>query len=142
MKRQKPRPLVVRVFPAGLAALGLACAASLTVKAEDQPPQPEPPRVVLVSPLTLSPGGGPKVLRLRGVGLAEASAVRFPDAKAAIKADVKSKGAADVPPNLDAKVVGDAQVEVEVTLPDDTPAGPLPLVVVTPQGETKAATVL
>lgn len=111
--------------------------------AQENPPPPEPPRVVLVAPLAVSPGGTvPIVLRLRGVGLAEASAVRFPEAKVAVTANVKTKGAAEIPQNLDGKVVGDSQVEVEVTLPPDAPAGPMPVVVVTPQGETAPATLL
>lgn len=93
------------------------------------------PRVVLVAPLGV-PAGSTATVKVRGVRLADATAVKFPDAKPPITATVKSKGKAELPQGMDAAQVGDTQVEVELTVPGDTPAGALTLVVVTPAGET------
>ena len=43
----------------------------------------------------------------------------------------------DVPKEIDAKKVGDTQLEVELRLPSETPIGPARFVVVTPEGETR-----
>src|SRR3954447_25830632 len=69
----------------------------------------DPPRVTAVAPLAVAPGA--KVtMRLRGTRIDTATDVRFPDAKAALKADIKSKARAAANAPFDAKVIGDAQV--------------------------------
>jgi len=62
--------------------------------------------------------------------------VKFPGAGQPVAATIKSKGKADLPPGAEAADVGDTQVEIELTVPKETPPGELPLVVVTPAGAT------
>ena len=71
---------------------------------------------------------------MRGLNLDRASEVRLREAKGTAR--VVAKGKAAVPNQQPPAAVGDTQVEVEVTLPPDTPAGTVSLVVVTPAGET------
>ena len=97
----------------------------------------DPPRVTAVAPLAVA-AGAKVTMRLRGTGIDTATEVRFPDAKASLKADIKSKAKAPANAPFDAKMIGDAQVEFELTVPADAPAGPVAVVVVTPDGETAA----
>jgi hypothetical protein len=93
------------------------------------------PRVTLIAPLGVN-AGATATARVRGLKLADATEVKFPDAKTPITVTIKSKGKADLPPGAEAADAGDTQVEVELTVPKETPAGELPLVVVTPAGQT------
>ena len=105
------------------------------VGAEDKKDEPkkDPPRVALVTPLGVS-AGATGTVKVRGTRLADATEIRFPDAKAPVTATIKSKGKADVPQGMEAAEVGDTQVEVELAVPKETPVGELSLVVVTPAG--------
>lgn len=94
------------------------------------------PRVTLVAPLAVT-AGSTVTLRVRGLELSEAKELRFPDAKVAPRAEIKAGAKVPVPERLEAKDVGDTQVEVELTLPAEAPPGELSLVVVTPSGETR-----
>ena len=100
------------------------------VRAEEQ--KPDTPRITAIAPLDVIPGQE-TTLRIRGVKLSNATEVRFPGA---LKAEIKEKKAAEIPNGLDAKDVGDTQLEVKLTIPADLPAGPLALSVVTPDGTT------
>ena len=111
-----------------LLAAALLTAAHL--HAEDK--KPDAPRITAIAPLDLIPGQE-TTLRIRGVKLSNATEVRFPGA---FKAEIKEKKAADIPNGLEAKDVGDTQLEVKLTVPADLPAGPLALSVVTPDGTT------
>ena len=94
------------------------------------------PRVILASPLAVAPGTT-TVLKLRGQGLAEASAVRSPGVDRPPTVDIKSKGKAETAQGLEAADAGDTQAEVELVVPRETQGRVLPLVVVTPAGESK-----
>jgi len=94
------------------------------------------PRVILTSPLAVSPDST-TTIKVRGLRLAEATEVRFPGATRGIKAVVKSKGKAEAVAGFEPAVVGETQVEVELAVPPDAPAGELPFVVITPAGEAK-----
>jgi Bacterial pre-peptidase C-terminal domain len=117
-----------------LACIALAGSASAQEKKDEG--KKKEPRVTLVAPFAVT-AGSTVTLKVRGLELSEAKEVRFPDAKVAPKAEVKAKAKVPVPEKLEAKDVGDTQVDVELTLPPETPAGDLALVVVTPGGETK-----
>jgi hypothetical protein len=89
-------------------------------------------------PLGLIPDATTKVT-LRGMKLDNATSLRFPQSKATAK--IITKGKAEVPDKNPDKV-GDSQVVAEMTLPSSPPSGPLTVVVVTPDGETKPHTLL
>jgi hypothetical protein len=114
----------------------------LPVAAAGEPKKPDPkdqPRVTLVLPLGAAPGKTTR-LTVRGLKLDTATEVRLPGSKATAK--IVGKGKAPVPDKEDLTRVGDTQVEVELTLPPDTPTGTVSLVAVTPAGETPSHTLL
>ena len=100
------------------------------VHAEDK--TPDLPRITAIAPFDLVPGKETS-LRIRGVKLGNATEVRLPSG---LKAEIKEKKAADIPNGLDAKDVGDTQIEARLTIPADQPVGPLAISVVTPEGTT------
>jgi Bacterial pre-peptidase C-terminal domain len=110
--------------------LAVALLAAVHLRAEDQ--KPDSPRITAIAPLDLIPGQE-TTLRIRGLKLSNATEVRFPGV---IKAEIKEKKAAEIPNGLDAKDVGDTQLEVKLIVPGDLPAGPLALSIVTPDGTT------
>ena len=91
------------------------------------------PMIVCAAPLAVVPGKEIK-LALRGAFLDEITAVRV--ASAEIKVEIASKGKTPVPPNYDAKRVGDSQAEIKFTLPPETPAGKLVLIAESANGES------
>jgi hypothetical protein len=110
-----------------------ALAATAQEKKGDGPK--DAPEVKLVSPLVIA-RGKPASVRLRGMKLAEATEVRVEGIDGA-SAKVKSKGKADLPNKVEAKEAGDTQVEVELTVPPESTAESVQLVLVTPQGASK-----
>jgi hypothetical protein len=118
-----------------LMCLGLAAAAGVCM-AQGK----EGPKVVLPVPLGVAPGK-PVRLTLRGLRLDTASEVRCqaPKAKARLLGKGKA-GGVDKPENLPR--MGDTQVEMELTLPEDYPGRTVTVSVVTPAGESPAHPVL
>lgn len=112
-----------------LCAVFLAQAVS---RAEEKPI--ETPRVLLCNPLGALPGETTK-LTARGFKLEGATEVKPSDARVQVK--LLSQGKANVPGNQNAQKVGDNQVEFELIVPADFPAGNVELTFVTPQGEAK-----
>ena len=108
----------------------VALLASVAVHGEDK--TPDLPRITAIAPFDLVPGTE-TTLRIRGVKLSNATEVRLPGG---LKAEIKEKKAADIPNGLDAKDVGDTQIEAKFAIPADQPAGPLAISVVTPEGTT------
>ena len=107
-------------------------------RSDDKKKKPEEkptPRVTVTLPLGLAAGSTAKIV-LRGIKLDQASEVQFPATDHPIRAKIFLKGKAAVPDKVDTKRVGDTQVEVEVTVPADVPAGEANFVVVTPDGKT------
>ena len=94
------------------------------------------PRVTAIAPIEIVPGVNAS-LKIRGVKLKDASEVRFLDS--AVTAEVKEKKAADVPNGLDAKDVGDTQIELALTVPADLPPGKIGIVITTPDGPATAS---
>src|SRR5947208_10064734 len=103
---------------------------------EDRKNDIKGPAIKLMTPLATVPGEKLTV-RLRGVGLAEASEVKVtgPSADGA-HVELKNKGKAEgggAADDVVKKKLGDTQVEVELTVPPGSSAGDgLALVVVTP----------
>jgi len=110
----------------------LLAAALVAGPVSAQEKKPDVPRITAVAPFDLLPGKE-TTLKIRGVKLSNATEVRLPGG---LKAEIKEKKAAEVPNGLDAKDVGDTQLEVKFTVPADAPAGPFALSVVTPEGLT------
>ncbi|MFO0863999.1 MAG: PPC domain-containing protein [Gemmataceae bacterium] len=94
----------------------------------------KPPAIKMTLPLALQPGST-ITATLRGHGLAEASEVRFPGGQATV-VKFASKGQAGVP-DKNPERVGDTQVVVELKVKDKLPTEPIPVVVVTPNGNTE-----
>jgi hypothetical protein len=106
---------------------------ALDAQDKKPPEKKDAPTVRLAIPLGVPVGKATKVV-LRGQKLDAVTEVRFPDVKVIVK--ILAKGKATVPAMQDAKLIGDTQVEVEVTLPPETPEGAVALVVVGPDGES------
>ena len=92
------------------------------------------PRVIFTIPLGAAPGKVTK-LTLRGANLEYAKEVKVVDGLGSAK--ILSKGKAAVPDKNPDKV-GDTQIEVELKLESNITGNTVSLVVVTPEGETKA----
>lgn len=129
------RPQSVHCRRRAISAVALALLTLATAAfAEDKK---DAPRVTAVAPLEIVPGVNGFV-KIRGVKLSAASEVRFPD-NPVIKAEIKEKKAAEVPNGLDAKDVGDTQIEVALTVPADLAPGKIAFVVTTPDGPVSAS---
>jgi len=103
-----------------------------------QPKKPVPkvaPRVLLALPFGVVPGKATKVT-LRGLKLDTAKEVRFEDKAAKGTIKLLSKGKADVPKQMEAALVGDTRVEIEITVPAGVADDAVALVVVTPGGDS------
>lgn len=100
----------------------------------------EPPQILVAVPLHAI-SGATNFIKLRGLRLDNATAVRLVTAHAGIQLTLKSKGKADVPKPLEAKKLGDTQVEISFALPSTTLPSSLALIVVTPDGESKPHTI-
>ena len=116
-----------------ISALFVVLAASL-LQAQDKPD--ETPRVLMCVPLGVIAGETTKVTA-RGLRLEGATEVKASDARATAK--MTSQGKTAVPQNQNVLKVGDNQVEFELIVPADFPAGNLEIIVVTPKGEAKYA---
>ena len=99
-----------------------------------QPKKPDPrnaPQVLVALPLGIAPGASGKIT-LRGLRLDNASEVRLPGGKGTLK--LVRKGKVAVPNMQKPEKVGDSEVQIDLTLPADTPEGPLAVEVVSPGG--------
>lgn len=130
------RTAAVRYAGSAFAAVTAVLCSCILLRAQEkkEPPKVQP-RVTLVSPLAVATGAT-SVVRIRGLGLADATAVRFTE-HPGVKSVIKAKGKAETPQGLEARDVGDTQVELELTLPPEVSPGVLAFVVVTPSVETK-----
>ncbi|MFM2096192.1 MAG: hypothetical protein RIS70_3316, partial [Planctomycetota bacterium] len=118
--------------------LGVCCGVMLYESAwsQEKPAAPEkPPRVAMATPLAVMPGNPVKVM-LRGWDLEQATEVRSSNPRVQVK--VLGKGKAAIPNKQDAKQVGDAQIELEVTVPADEATGETMLTVVGAKQESAA----
>ncbi len=98
------------------------------------------PTITCVTPFALTPGIT-KSLKIRGQSLADASAVKLTDATGnALSATIKSKGKSEPPKPYEAPRAGDAELQLDITLPSDAKAGDLSLTLTTHAGQTKPFT--
>ena len=118
--------------PAPLFAFALLCC--LGLPAQDKKPE-DAPRVLLSTPLGVSPGTKTKVV-LRGLRLDQATEVRVGDPTMPIA--ILSKGKVAVPQKQEVNRAGDSQIELELELPKETKPGEIALSVVGPSGTSAA----
>jgi hypothetical protein len=102
-----------------------------------EPKKPEPPAIAVVLPLGVEAGSRQK-LTLRGLNVTNATAVRLTGLTPTLTAEIKERGAAPKIDGFDSKRVGDQRLEVQLSLPANTPIGTnIALVVVSPEGDSK-----
>ncbi|MHA3771761.1 PPC domain-containing protein [Verrucomicrobiota bacterium sgz303538] len=123
-----------KTFTCLLSALVLSLYSGTAV-AEDEKKPDGPPKITAVAPLEIV-AGATTSLRVRGLLLGDATELRVADAPT-IAVEMKEKKKADVPNGLEAKKVGDTQVEAAMKVPADFPAEKLRFCVVTPKGTTE-----
>lgn len=106
---------------------------------KDKPKEP-PPQPLYALQLAADPGKTTK-LTLRGLNLETATELRLGEPKSSGK--VLGKGRkTPVSNQMTPQLVGDTEIDVEVTLPADVPGGIVPLTLVGPGGEGKPITIL
>lgn len=133
---------IQRLWATGLRRLRVCVAALWSVQglAEGQKPEakkPEPPAIAVVLPLGVEAGSRQKVT-LRGLNVTNATAVRLTGLTPTLTGEIKDRGVAAKIDGFDTKRVGDQRLEVELSLPANTPTGTnIALVVVSPDGESK-----
>ncbi len=106
---------------------------------KDKPKDP-PPQPLYALQLAVDPGKTTK-LTLRGLNLDSATEVRVGEPKSSGKVVGKGKKVT-VPNQMSAQVVGDSEIEIEVTLPKEVPGGEVPFTLIGPGGEGKSMTLL
>lgn len=116
---------------------GLAALLARPVEAADAPPLA--PRIGMSIPLAV-PRGAVSKLILRGWKLEQAVEVR--SSAPGVDCKLLGKSSAAVPNGLDAKLVGDTQVECEVTLPADFAGAEFALIVSAANGASQPYSVL
>ena len=120
-----------------------ACSCLLSVPAiraqEKKDDKPQPPAVKLVVPLAVARQAHAK-LTARGVKLDEATEIKTGHDKAHAK--LLSKGKASAVNMVEPGVVGDTQVELELTLDEGFSESRLPLTLVMPSGAASTSVVL
>ena len=133
---------IQRLWATGLRRLRVCVAALWSVQgvAEGQKPEakkPEPPAIAVVLPLGVEAGSRQK-LTLRGLNVTNATAVRLTGLTPTLTGEIKDRGVAAKIDGFDTKRVGDQRLEVELSLPANTPTGTnIALVVVSPDGESQ-----
>src|SRR4051794_6262762 len=113
--------------------------ATFSADKKEEKKKPEPPSIALVIPLAVSPGLTNKV-KIRGQNLTNVTEIRFADSNLHAQATIKTKAKADVPKEIDAKKIGDTQLELEVFFPPDAHAGTNSFRLVSPDGESEPGT--
>ncbi|MBI1372601.1 MAG: hypothetical protein GC159_07545 [Phycisphaera sp.] len=98
--------------------------------------KPEPPVLMVISPLAVSPDKKTMVT-LRGLRLDKATEVVVKVGDTEIKPEIKNKGGVGVPNKFEAKEVGDQHVQVELTLPAEPEVDHVSITVTTPDGVTE-----
>ncbi|HEX3149429.1 MAG TPA: PPC domain-containing protein [Gemmataceae bacterium] len=106
---------------------------------KDKPAEP-PPKPLYALQLAADAGKTTK-LTLRGLRLDMATAVQVGDPKSTAKVIGKGRKT-PISNQMNADLVGDTEIDVEVTLPAEVPGGMVPLTLVGPGGESKPIVIL
>jgi len=118
-----------------LSLLLLSAAIGWADEKKEEKKKPEPPSIAVVIPLGVT-AGMTNQIKIRGQNLTNVTELRFASTNCHAEIVIKSKGKVDVPKEMDAKKVGDTQLEVELTLASDTPLGTNNFTLVSPDGES------
>lgn len=102
-------------------------------KQEKPKDKPLPPKPLFALQLAASPGKT-TALTLRGLRLDTATEIRVGEPKSQGKLLGKSRKV-NVPNQMNAEVVGDTEIEVEITLPAEVSGGAIPIQLIGPGGE-------
>jgi hypothetical protein len=105
-------------------------------KSKDGPPKP-----LYALKLAADPGKTTK-LTLRGLRLDTATDVRVGEPKSSGKVVGKGRKAGLPNQQMSVEVVGDTEIDVEITLPAEVPGGIVPLTVIGPAGESVPMTLI
>lgn len=107
-----------------------------TSHAQDKKPEKkEPPRIVVVTPLTIAPGK-PTKLHVRGLRLDTVTEIRFQDPKITLRPQIKAKNKLTLSNKQEPTRIGDTQLDLELTLPADFFENSVTFVAVSPGGES------
>jgi hypothetical protein len=120
--------------PIACAAVLLILSAAAAFCAEEKP-KPEPPRIILVSPLAVSPSTRAS-FRIRGIELDAATEVKLEGTQSPVKVEIKSKAKSEAPKPFETKNFGDTELLINFELPADTNPAKVSLSIVTPKGTT------
>jgi hypothetical protein len=115
--------------------LALLLVAAHSAGQPKEKPKELPPKPLYALQLAADPGKTTK-LTIRGVRLDTATEVRLGDPKSTGKV-VGTGRKTPIPMQMSADLVGDTEIDVEVTLPADVPGGIVPMSLVGPGGEGK-----
>ena len=129
------RALNLRPFDLWLGAVLLLLYFSAVCPAFAKENEGDGPRICLIAPLGV-PAGSTSVFKIRGLKLAESTALSFPPPASDLKVQIKEKKATDVPAGLEAKDAGDSLVVAEVEIPVSLAGSELIFRVITPEGTT------
>jgi hypothetical protein len=98
-------------------------------------PKDVAPQPIVTLPLAIDKGKSTK-LTVRGLHVDSAAEVRLSEPKSSGKIVGKGKSI-PVPKDANASQLGDSEVEIEVTLPEEVPSGVVPFTLVGPAAESK-----
>jgi hypothetical protein len=98
-------------------------------------PKDAAPQPIVTLPLAIDKGKSTK-LTVRGLHVDSAAEVRLSEPKSSGRIAGKGKSI-PVPKDANASQLGDSEIEIEVTLPEEVPSGVVPFTLVGPAGESK-----
>ena len=122
-----------------LAVLGIVVFSALPEEIVSQPKKDSkgtPPQIILAMPMAIETGKTTKIT-LRGLSIDDVTEIRLHEPKSSGKIIGKSKKI-PVPANTNPAQIGDSEIEIEVTLPQEVPGGVVPFSIIGPGGESKS----
>ena len=122
--------------PGCLLILLLAVVIGFAEEKKEEKKKPEPPSIAVAIPLGVVPGVTNHI-KIRGQNLTNATEMHFADTNCRAEIIIKSRGKAEVPKEIELKKVGDTQIDVELILAENTPAGTNVFTLLSPDGESK-----
>jgi len=131
---QTPRPS----WPApviGMVALLVSIGTTSVHAQKKTDPKDAPPQVIVALPMAVELGKSTKVT-LRGLRLESVTEVRFGEPRTTGKIVGKPRKIG-LPNNANVNIVGDSEIDIEVTLPKEVPGDVVPFTLISPAGESK-----
>jgi hypothetical protein len=113
----------------------MACAVPIAAQTKKED-RKDAPKILCASPLAVLPGKT-KTIKLRGLALADASAVKVETAAGVpIPSTLQSKGKSEAPKPFEANKIGDTEAQVELKVPADLRPTEFAITLTTPTGAT------